>query len=290
MEQWLFPLNSHGLSNWPDSPNCDFTPGIIHLALTGIGRLTFCCPWKTVLRSLALFLGARQTWPQGTKSWRPRSFPLSPLSWESWPQTSYEQTPSKCSLVSGVSFLELSFPFPPALPVLKPICNNAVLGSESKCLYPILPRDSSTPELLSLAVLWLSVFLAIQGCLCLSRRQLAISTCCSGEPTESYHVFRHHWPTTLLGRHAGQHVMSRERKTQVKRTAGLKYSQTELSIAPEGGRQAWIFSQQISCWSIAFKPMKETDEMSINKPRLQTCHFSAYETHGGSTDHKALMG
>ena len=36
--------------------------------------------------------------------------------------------------------------------------------------------------------------------------------------------------------------------------------------------------------------MKETDEMSINKPRLQPYHFRAYETHGGSTDDKALMG
>ena len=30
--------------------------------------------------------------------------------------------------------------------------------------------------------------------------------------------------------------------------------------------------------------------MSISKPRLQPYHFSAYETHGGTTDGEALMG
>lgn len=46
-------------------------------------------------------------------------------------------------------------------------------------------------------------------------------------------ISRHRWSTTLVGNHAGKCTMAGRRKTQVKRTAGLKYSKPELSITQE---------------------------------------------------------
>ena len=125
--------------------------------------------------------------------------------------------------------------------------------------------------------------------MCLSSRQLAIFACCSGEPIELYHNLQAPLTHHPAGEACKATCNDSGKKDSSQRAAGLKYSPPEPSVAQEGGGQALIFSQQRSCSSIEFKPIKETDEISTNKPHAITLPFQCYETHEGSNDGKALI-
>lgn len=140
-------------------------------------------------------------------------------------------------------FPELSFPFLLPSLVLKPICNNAVLGNEPECLsiqfyQGILPLQNPSA--------WRSLarFPWPSRDVCVCPEGSWPFPHAIGELTESYQCLQAPLTHHLAGQACRAACDGSGKKDSSQQDSRLKYSQPELSIAPEeAGRPEFSLSK-----------------------------------------------